>query len=63
MTDCRFQTIFKEKSHLEFWCEFSKNYTSLGEMLVLFFQSQQCCWLFYYEGGSSTFLQNGGNIL
>lgn len=45
MTDCRFQTIFKEKSHLEFWCEFNKDYPSLGEVLILFSQTQQCCHL------------------
>jgi hypothetical protein len=37
MTNCQFQTIFKEKSHLEFWCEFGKGHLSLSEVLVLFF--------------------------
>jgi hypothetical protein len=30
VTYLRFQTIFKEKSLSEFWCEVSKDYTSLG---------------------------------
>jgi hypothetical protein len=33
-TDRRFQTIFKEKSLLEFWCEVNKNYPSLGQSAV-----------------------------
>jgi hypothetical protein len=37
MTNCQFQTIFKEKFHLEFWCEFSKYYPSLTEVLGGFF--------------------------
>jgi len=46
MTNCQFQTIFKEKSHLEFWCEFGKDHLSLSKVLVLFFfQTQQCCHL------------------
>jgi hypothetical protein len=34
MTDRRFQTIFKEKSLSEFWCEVSKDYPSLGRSAV-----------------------------
>jgi hypothetical protein len=34
-TDHRFQTIFKEKSLLEFWCEVSKDYPSLGQSAVM----------------------------
>jgi hypothetical protein len=34
MTDRRFQMIFKEKSLLEFWCEVSKDYLSLGRSAV-----------------------------
>jgi hypothetical protein len=30
MTQRQFQTIFKETSVLEFWCEVSKDYLSLG---------------------------------
>jgi hypothetical protein len=33
-TDRRFQTIFKEKSLSEFWCEVSKDYPSLGRSAV-----------------------------
>jgi hypothetical protein len=33
-TDHRFQTIFKEKSLSEFWCEVSKVYPSLGRSAV-----------------------------
>jgi hypothetical protein len=33
-TDLRFQTIFKEKSLSEFWCEVSKDYPSLGRSAV-----------------------------
>jgi hypothetical protein len=33
-TDHRFQTIFKEESLSEFWCEFSKDYPSLGRSAV-----------------------------
>jgi hypothetical protein len=33
-TDRRFQTIFKEKSLSEFWCEVIKEYPSLGQSAV-----------------------------
>jgi hypothetical protein len=39
MTDHRFQTIFKEKFHLEFWCEVSKDYPSLDEVQLRLLQS------------------------
>jgi hypothetical protein len=32
--DRRFQTIFKEKSLLEFWCEVSKDYPSIRQSAV-----------------------------
>jgi hypothetical protein len=32
--DHRFQTIFKEKSLSEFWCDVSKDYPSLGRSAV-----------------------------
>jgi hypothetical protein len=33
-TDRRFQTILKEKSLSEFWCEVSEDYSSLGRSTV-----------------------------
>jgi hypothetical protein len=33
-TDCRFQTILKEKPLSEFWCEVKKDYPSLGRSAV-----------------------------
>jgi hypothetical protein len=33
-TDCRFETIFKETSLSEFWCEVIEDYPSLGRSAV-----------------------------